>query len=204
MQTEVAQLAAPDRVVAQGIALGLTAPAQVVNLPEVPLDVPLPVPQTRCRSGARHPPRPPPGAADPVRHRAATAPPATAGHRRPRPPTHGDDARPVSPAVLLSRRTRAMRLLLVAVFGVMILRLVQVQEFGNQHYAALSAGPAHPGRHRAAGPRRHLRPQRRGPGRDGDPPDRGGRPADHHQAGRRGRGAVARCSGSRPTPCGPS
>lgn len=46
MQTEVAQLAAPDRVVAQGIALGLTAPAQVVNLPEVPLDVPLPVPDT--------------------------------------------------------------------------------------------------------------------------------------------------------------
>ena len=46
MQSEVAQLAAPDRVVAQGIALGLTAPAQVVNLPEVPLNVPLPVPQT--------------------------------------------------------------------------------------------------------------------------------------------------------------
>jgi hypothetical protein len=46
MQTDVAQLAAPDRVVAQGIALGLTAPAQVVNLPQVPLDVPLPVPQT--------------------------------------------------------------------------------------------------------------------------------------------------------------
>jgi len=46
MQTEVAQLAAPDRVVAQGIALGLTAPAQVVNLPQVPLDVPLPAPQT--------------------------------------------------------------------------------------------------------------------------------------------------------------
>ncbi len=31
-----------------------------------------------------------------------------------------------------------MRLLLVAVFAVMALRLVQVQEFGNQHYAALS------------------------------------------------------------------
>ena len=46
MQTEVAQLAAPDRVVAQGIALGLTAPATVVDLPEVPLDVPLPVPDT--------------------------------------------------------------------------------------------------------------------------------------------------------------
>jgi len=44
----------------------------------------------------------------------------------------------VSPAVLLSRRTRAMRLLLVTVFAIMILRLVQVQEFGNTHYAALS------------------------------------------------------------------
>jgi len=44
----------------------------------------------------------------------------------------------VSPAVLLSRRTRAMRLVIVAVFLVMILRLVQVQEFGNQHYAAIS------------------------------------------------------------------
>jgi len=45
-QTEVAQLAAPERVVAQGILLGLTAPAQVVDLPQVPLDVPLPVPNT--------------------------------------------------------------------------------------------------------------------------------------------------------------
>jgi cell division protein FtsL len=45
-QTEVAQLAAPDRVVAQGILLGLTAPAQVVDLPQVPLNVPLPVPDT--------------------------------------------------------------------------------------------------------------------------------------------------------------
>ena len=46
MQTEVAQLAAPDRVVAQGIALGLTAPAQVIDLPQVPLNVPLPAPKT--------------------------------------------------------------------------------------------------------------------------------------------------------------
>jgi len=44
----------------------------------------------------------------------------------------------VSPAVLLNRRTRAMRLVLVMVFGVMAFRLVQVQEFGHQHYAALS------------------------------------------------------------------
>jgi len=46
IQSEVAQLAAPVRVVSQGIHLGLTAPAQVVDLPQVPLDVPLPVPQT--------------------------------------------------------------------------------------------------------------------------------------------------------------
>ncbi len=44
----------------------------------------------------------------------------------------------MSPAVLLNRRTRAMRLLLVLVFLVMAFRLVQVQEFGNRHYAALS------------------------------------------------------------------
>ena len=44
----------------------------------------------------------------------------------------------MSPAVLLNRRTRAMRLLLVAVFVVMGLRLIQVQEFSHKHYAALS------------------------------------------------------------------
>ena len=44
----------------------------------------------------------------------------------------------MSPAVLLSRRTRAMRLLLVVVFVLMGLRLIQVQEFSHQHYAALS------------------------------------------------------------------
>ena len=38
----------------------------------------------------------------------------------------------------MNRRTRAMRLLLVTVFVLMGLRLVQVQEFGYQHYAALS------------------------------------------------------------------
>ncbi len=44
----------------------------------------------------------------------------------------------MSPAVLLNRRTRAMRLVLVVVFAGMSFRLVQVQEFGHQHYAALS------------------------------------------------------------------
>ena len=105
VQTAVAQLAAPDRVVAQGIALGLTAPAQVVDLPQVPLDVPLPAPDTAPR------PRPPPPPA------AATASTALSSS---------------------GARTRAMRLLLVVVFVLMVLRLVQVQEFGHQHYAALS------------------------------------------------------------------
>lgn len=45
-QTQVAELAAPDRVVAEAISQGLTAPAQVVDLPQVPLNVPLPVPDT--------------------------------------------------------------------------------------------------------------------------------------------------------------
>ena len=52
MQTEVAQLAAPDRIVAQAVAHGLTAPAQVLNLPEVPLDVPLPMPDTSATTQA--------------------------------------------------------------------------------------------------------------------------------------------------------
>ncbi len=51
-QVAVAQLAAPDRVVAQGIRLGLSAPAQVVDLPQVPLDVPLRAPGTVAPSKA--------------------------------------------------------------------------------------------------------------------------------------------------------
>jgi len=41
--------------------------------------------------------------------------------------------------VLLGRRARAMRLVLVLVFVALVLRLVAVQEFSHQHYAALSA-----------------------------------------------------------------
>jgi cell division protein FtsI (penicillin-binding protein 3) len=44
----------------------------------------------------------------------------------------------VSPAVLLGRRSRAMRLLLVVVFVALGLRLVAVQELSHQRYAALS------------------------------------------------------------------
>jgi hypothetical protein len=44
LDSSVAQLAAPTRIVARAIQLGMTAPAQVVDLPQVPLDVPLPEP----------------------------------------------------------------------------------------------------------------------------------------------------------------
>ena len=45
----------------------------------------------------------------------------------------------MSPALLLGRRTRAMRLVLVIVFITLMARLVAVQEFSHQHYASLSA-----------------------------------------------------------------
>jgi len=52
-QSAVAQLAAPTRVVAQGIRFGLSAPAQVVDLPQVPLGVPLRAPGTVAPSNTR-------------------------------------------------------------------------------------------------------------------------------------------------------
>ena len=45
-QSDVAQLAAPARIVAQAIVQGSVAPASVLDLPQVPLNVPLPVPDT--------------------------------------------------------------------------------------------------------------------------------------------------------------
>ncbi|MGA8724810.1 MAG: penicillin-binding protein 2 [Acidimicrobiales bacterium] len=44
----------------------------------------------------------------------------------------------MSPSILLGRRTRAMRLVLAAVFVALVARLVAVQDFSHQHYAALS------------------------------------------------------------------
>ena len=82
MQSDVAQLAAPDRVVAQGIALGLTAPSQVIDLPQVPLGVPLPAPQTAPATGARaaaartSAPAATPAASTPAASAAAAGPPA--------------------------------------------------------------------------------------------------------------------------------
>ena len=167
MQVDVAQLAAPDRVVAEALALG--------------------------HGGSALGRGPPPGPARTFRFPVPdTAPPACAVHR-----DGGRDVRPVSPAVLLRRRSRAIRLLVVAVFLVLVLRLVQVQEFGHQHYAALSKAQLTETVTVPADPRRHLRPERRGPGRDGDPPDRGGRPADHQGPGVGGRRPVARARACR-------
>lgn len=45
-QVAVAQLAAPPRVVALAKSQGMVATGQVTDLPQVPLNVPLPVPQT--------------------------------------------------------------------------------------------------------------------------------------------------------------
>jgi hypothetical protein len=45
LQVEVASIAAPPVVVSQAESAGLVAPTQVVYLPRVPLNVPLPVPQ---------------------------------------------------------------------------------------------------------------------------------------------------------------
>ncbi len=44
----------------------------------------------------------------------------------------------MSPSILLGRRTRAMRLVLAAVFLALVARLVAVQDLSHQHYAALS------------------------------------------------------------------
>ncbi len=52
-QAAVAEKAAPPVVVSQAKSQGLVAPNQVVYLPEVPLDVPLPVPQTAPTPAAK-------------------------------------------------------------------------------------------------------------------------------------------------------
>ena len=74
VQSEVAQLAAPDRVVAQGINLGLTAPAQVVDLPQVPLNVPLPAPDTSPLPAVAKPATPTAGTAASAPTTPTTAP----------------------------------------------------------------------------------------------------------------------------------
>jgi hypothetical protein len=53
-QVAVAEKAAPPVVVSQAEAQGLVAPIQVVYLPHVPLDVPLPAPDTAAVAPAGH------------------------------------------------------------------------------------------------------------------------------------------------------
>ena len=89
LASTVAQLAAPSRVVARGIQLGLTAPAQVVDLPQVPLNVALPepviaaapVPSSSHAAASAPSPVPAPTKSTPVSAAAGpatTAPPSSA------------------------------------------------------------------------------------------------------------------------------
>ena len=69
LQSTVAEMSAPTRVVYQAeTQLGMVAPGQVVDLPEVPLNVPLPAPQTA----------PPPATAPAARTAAHAAPAGSA------------------------------------------------------------------------------------------------------------------------------
>jgi hypothetical protein len=55
LQVAVAQLAAPQIVVTEARQLGMVAPTQIVDLPSVPLNVALPVPDTGAASGTTSP-----------------------------------------------------------------------------------------------------------------------------------------------------
>ena len=55
LQVSVAGIAAPPVVVSEAESAGLVAPTQVVDLPQVPLNVPLPVPQTTGTPAATTP-----------------------------------------------------------------------------------------------------------------------------------------------------
>jgi hypothetical protein len=58
LQVSVAQIAAPPVVVSEAESAGLVAPTQVVDLPQVPLNVPLPVPQTTATPATTTPATP--------------------------------------------------------------------------------------------------------------------------------------------------
>ena len=60
LQVSVAGIAAPPVVVSEAERAGLVAPTQVVDLPQVPLNVPLPVPQTTATPSSATPPAPTP------------------------------------------------------------------------------------------------------------------------------------------------
>jgi hypothetical protein len=71
-QSDVAERAAPDQVVAEAIADGMVAPQSDTDLPEVPLNVPLPIPDT---SSAPAPTKP---AASATAHAATSSASTTA------------------------------------------------------------------------------------------------------------------------------
>jgi hypothetical protein len=71
-QSDVAERAAPDRVVAEAIADGLVAPPTVTDLPEVPLNVPLAIPDTTAVPAPAKP------AASATTHAAASSATTTA------------------------------------------------------------------------------------------------------------------------------
>ncbi len=55
LQVAVAQLSAPQIVVTEARQLGMVAPTQIVDLPSVPLNVALPVPDTAPAAGTTSP-----------------------------------------------------------------------------------------------------------------------------------------------------
>jgi len=55
LQVAVAQLSAPQVVVTEARQLGMVAPTQIVDLPSVPLNVALPVPDTAPAAGTTSP-----------------------------------------------------------------------------------------------------------------------------------------------------
>jgi hypothetical protein len=58
LQVAVAQLSAPQIVVTEARQLGMVAPTQIVDLPSVPLNVALPVPDTGQPAGSTSPTSP--------------------------------------------------------------------------------------------------------------------------------------------------
>ncbi len=59
LQVAVAQLSAPQIVVIKARQLGMESPTQIVDLPSVPLNVALPVPDTVQAPSAKTPPKMP-------------------------------------------------------------------------------------------------------------------------------------------------
>jgi type II secretory pathway pseudopilin PulG len=60
LQVAVAQLSAPQLVVTEARGLGMVAPTQIVDLPSVPLNVALPVPDSSPAAGTTSPTSPTP------------------------------------------------------------------------------------------------------------------------------------------------